>query len=202
MVCYVSIFLKISQKANEASSSKKQNCKPVKVHLQSTGNSSLSKVKIKTMKMTIVILSAFIICGFPYHILEGIYNFGDHSSVPPIVAAIIGAMAVGNSAVNPYVFLLFNANGKCAQGLLHCCKPHDRRGYYESTVGMRSEYMTENTRTECATTTNGDKAKLGHQVTHDGQTECVRLSPLKYKHDNAGEYNRVVEDELKEGVEN
>ena len=67
---------------------------------------------------------------------------------------------------------------------------------------MRSEYMTENTRTECATTTNRYKAKLGHQITHDGQTECVRLSPLKYKHDNPGEYNRMVEDELKKGVEN
>ena len=206
MVCYISIFLKISHKATEASaanSNKKQSCKPGKVHLQSTGNSSLTKAKIKTMKMTIVILTAFIVCGIPYHILEGIYNFGDHRSVPPIVSAIIGAMAVANSAINPYVFLLFNANMKCVQGVVHCCKPRDHRGYYESTIGTRTEYTMD--RTECTTNggdgggggggsaavTRGDK---NNHFTADGQTECVRLTSLNSQ-TNKKQYSRVADEE-------
>ena len=58
-----------------------QVIKPGKVHLQSTPSSSLPKAKIKTLKMTCVIVSVFLICGLPYFILEMIYNFGDHSKV-------------------------------------------------------------------------------------------------------------------------
>ena len=58
-----------------------QVIKPGKVHLQSTPSSSLPKAKIKTLKMTCVIVSVFLICGLPYFILEMIYNFGDHRTV-------------------------------------------------------------------------------------------------------------------------
>ena len=204
MICYVSIFLKISKKANESAPAK-PNAKPGKIHLQSTGSSALTKAKIKTLKMTIVILTTFIIFGIPYHVLEGIYNFGNHEMVPAMVASIIGGMAVANSVTNPYVFLLFNANTKCLSGILHCRKRHDRRGNYESTVGSRTEFTTADTRTEysCAYSTtavsNGarEKSKYMTYPSNDmnNSKEYMKLNQIKPKEENKMDYSRVAAEE-------
>ena len=97
--------------------------------------------------MTVVIVLTFILCGMPYHILELIYSFGDHSKVSPVLAAILGGMAPVNSATNPYVFLLFNANTKCMRGVLASILPRRllniRGGDYETA--LRSDYSTMHT---------------------------------------------------------
>ena len=144
-VCYFRIFLKIAEKANEskAGNQKKQSIKPGKVHLQSTPSSSLPKAKIKTLKMTIAILSAFIICNLPLNIIEMIFSYGDHTAVPMIVYGIVGSMAPANSAINPWVFLAFNANMACVRRVgkaLPWVKSRDARIYLESTMSTRSEF--------------------------------------------------------------
>ncbi len=62
--------------------------------------------------------------------------------IPSKVAAVLGSMAVANSAANPWVFLLFNVNLKCLQFAFgNCfsvpsCLETDfttRRGIYDST---------------------------------------------------------------------
>ena len=148
ILCYVRIFLKIAEKANESQSNKKQPCKPGKVHLQSTPSSSLPKAKIKTLKMTVVIVLTFILCSLPYHVMEMIYSYGDHTIISPVVASIIGGMGVANSAVNPYVFLLFNVNAKCLKGVSSIFPWSRERNRFESTMSTastRSEYITNRT---------------------------------------------------------
>lgn len=81
-----------------------------RVSIQSTRVTSFARAKTKTLKMTVVILGAFVVCGLPYHVLEMIYSYGDHSAVPAWLAAVLGSMAVANSAVNPFVFLAFSIN--------------------------------------------------------------------------------------------
>ena len=137
--CYTAIFLKISRKANTASTHSSTNRKSTyssnssrgKAHERAAGklivvstNSStaLSSAKMKILKMSVVIIGTFIVCGLPYHILEMIYSYGNHVSVAPEVAAILGGMAVANSAVNPFVFLAFNANRPCVSNFLPCVK--------------------------------------------------------------------------------
>ena len=143
LTLYWYCIFQIAEKANEGKSNKKQTIKPGKVHLQSTPSSSLPKAKIKTLKMTVVMVMAFIVCGMPYPILELIYSYGDHTKVPAELASVLGGMAVANSAANPFVFLLFNANLKCLHGLaasLLPCRHRDRRAYFDSTASTRSEY--------------------------------------------------------------
>lgn len=111
----------------------------LQVHLQSTPSSSLPKAKIKTLKMTVVMVVAFILCGMPYPILEMIYSFGDHRIVSPELAGILGSMAVANSAANPYVFLLFNANLSCLRSILGAVPCFNRR--LQASPSKRSEYM-------------------------------------------------------------
>lgn len=141
--CYIRIFLKIAEKANEGKNRKPTN-KPGKVFLTSTASSSLPKAKVKTLKMTLVIVFSFIVCVLPYHIVEAIFNFGDSRWVSKMAYAILGAMACANSATNPYVFLLFNANMKCARGFMSsvfpCGRSRDSRAYADSNASTRSEY--------------------------------------------------------------
>lgn len=94
-----------------------------RISIQSTHVASFVRAKTKTFKMTVVILAAFVICSLPYHVLEMIYSFGDHSAVPPWLAALLGSTAVANSAVNPYVFLAFSINNQWCCFVAQRCLP-------------------------------------------------------------------------------
>jgi hypothetical protein len=82
----------------------------LQVHLTSTASSSLPKAKIKTLKMTLVIVLAFIVFGMPYFVAEMIMSYGNYRLLDRQVYAILGGVAPANSAANPYIFLLFSAN--------------------------------------------------------------------------------------------
>ncbi|XP_045215729.2 mesotocin receptor-like isoform X2 [Mercenaria mercenaria] len=118
IVCYTRIFMKISRKANQNS----VKYKPGKVCLQSTHSSSLPKAKLKTLKMTFVIILTFIICTMPYFIVEMIMSYGDHCIISKKLYALLGGMAACNSATNPYVFLLFNVQFNKLKMLCNCNK--------------------------------------------------------------------------------
>lgn len=147
-VCYARIFLKISQKAAESNTNRRQTFKPGKVHLQSTPSSSLPKAKIKTLKMTFVIVSTFIFFGLPYFIAEMIMSYGDHRVLNEYLYAVLGAVAPAPSSINPYVFLLFNANWRCLAGLSNSLPwsnaVHDRRRYIYSNTSLRTEFTSVN----------------------------------------------------------
>ena len=125
--CYLRIYLKIAQKVKEATSSV-MSLKPGKVHLQST-SSTLPKAKIKTLKMTVVIVTVFLLCGLPYHVMELLFNFWKHDYVPKVVIAIMGALPVANSVVNPYIFIFFNVTCRSWKGVMH---QNVRQSYIES----------------------------------------------------------------------
>ena len=125
--CYVRIYLKISQKAEEASGGV-TSLKSGKIHLQST-SSSLPRAKIKTLKMTVVIVTIFLLCGLPYHVMELLFNFWKHDYIPKVVTAIMGALPVANSVINPYIFLLFNVNEQCLRSVV---RPNPRRAHVDS----------------------------------------------------------------------
>ncbi|XP_063431093.1 arg8-vasotocin receptor-like [Mytilus trossulus] len=135
--CYTRIFLKIARKARESRKSR-QVIKPGKIHLQSTQSSSLPKAKVKTLKMTFVIVAVYAVCGLPYFIAEMIMSYGDHCVISPLVYGLLGSLAVANSTANPYVFLLFNTN----------CKMSDLRRGPSDGIGTQKTcvYSTTSTR--------------------------------------------------------
>ncbi|XP_070542760.1 neuropeptide S receptor-like [Ptychodera flava] len=110
-VAYARIFKKIADKAHDSKKEpRKSSVKQGRVHLQSTGSGSLSRAKIKTLKMTAVILLTFIVCGLPFFIAEMCVSYSN--KIDTEVYAILGIFAVANSATNPYVFLVFNINDR------------------------------------------------------------------------------------------
>ena len=107
------------------------------MRLQSTSRGNLPAARVKTFKMAIVIGLAFVVCSLPYHVLEMIYSFSDHQRASGRVAAVIGAMAVANSAINPYIFMLFNMSASDASGLCrHLAKTRD------TTLSMRTDFTS------------------------------------------------------------
>ncbi|XP_035657597.1 mesotocin receptor-like [Branchiostoma floridae] len=134
-VTYARILKKISDKVKEGKSSKRATFnKKGKVYLQSTGTGTLSKAKIKTLKMTIVIILTFFICGAPYFIIEMWMAFGDPSKLNPDVIAVLGIFASANTATNPFVFLYFNTTQACLKELGQADKTG---GYGLSTKSTR-----------------------------------------------------------------
>ncbi|XP_066271225.1 oxytocin receptor-like [Branchiostoma lanceolatum] len=81
----------------------------------------LPRAKVKTLKMTLVIIMAFVLCGLPYFIVEIKVAFGGMSQLDMDVYAVLGVFAVANSAVNPFVFLFFNSNNKFIHSLEQKC---------------------------------------------------------------------------------
>lgn len=120
--CYIRIFVTVATRA-DASCKKKtaierkqrqskgslsSTLDDVILAVNTTQSSYLPRAKSKTLKMTIVIISVFIACGLPYHVLEMVYSFSDHRLLSGVPSAIMGAMAIANSAANPYIVLGFN----------------------------------------------------------------------------------------------
>ncbi|XP_078573605.1 oxytocin receptor-like [Branchiostoma floridae x Branchiostoma japonicum] len=81
----------------------------------------LPRAKVKTLKMTLVIIMAFVLCGLPYFIVEIKVAFGGMSQLDVDVYAVLGVFAVANSAVNPFVFLFFNSTNKFVHSLEQKC---------------------------------------------------------------------------------
>lgn len=73
---------------------------------------TFSQAKIKTLKMTIVIVLTFIVCNLPYYVQEMIFAFGNHDMLNMSFVAISGIISASNSAANPYIFLLFHSRNK------------------------------------------------------------------------------------------
>jgi len=110
VLCYTRIFMKVAQKANENTNKKTLRFKTQtgKVYLQSTHSTALPKAKIKTLKLTFVIIMLFILCSSPYFVVEMIMSFGDHCLISEVIYGLLGGMAACNSAANPFIFLGFN----------------------------------------------------------------------------------------------
>ncbi|XP_005111608.1 vasopressin V2 receptor [Aplysia californica] len=144
-VCYIRIFLKIARKASDSRTTKRQSFKPGKIHLtSSTTSATLQSAKLKTLRMTVVIVTCFIVCGLPYFIAEMILSYGDFHMLSKSVYALLGGIAVANSAVNPYIFLLFSVNHHCLRSLKMCpaqTGPNNRQLMYNGSVRSR-EYST------------------------------------------------------------
>lgn len=91
----------------------KNNEKKVRWTSQATSSRGvIPKAKIKTIKMTLVIVLAYILCWSPYFVFDLLYVYGQipNQSSQRVIAitAFIQSLAPLNSAVNPFIFLLFN----------------------------------------------------------------------------------------------
>ncbi|KAJ1208571.1 hypothetical protein NDU88_003955 [Pleurodeles waltl] len=74
-------------------------------------NSAIPRARVKTLKMTLVIIALFVLCGLPYFVVELKLALGRRTGLDAQVMAVLGIFVVTNSAVNPYVYLCFRSGG-------------------------------------------------------------------------------------------
>uniref|UniRef100_A0A0K2V4B7 Cardioacceleratory peptide receptor 2 [Tribolium castaneum] n=1 Tax=Lepeophtheirus salmonis TaxID=72036 RepID=A0A0K2V4B7_LEPSM len=81
----------------------------------------IPKAKVKTIKMTFVIIFVFILCWSPYIVFDMLQVYGCIPDSPTnrAIATFIQSLAPLNSAANPIIYCLFSANmGSCIQTLM------------------------------------------------------------------------------------
>nr|XP_006811678.1 PREDICTED: cardioacceleratory peptide receptor-like [Saccoglossus kowalevskii] len=120
-------------------------------HKKGAGHKQMSAIitraKIKTLKMTLVIILTFIICGMPYFLMEMIVSNNNTVKVDPNVYAVLGIFALSNSAANPFVFLFFNSDNKLFLLLeqrfcFTCFKTHEVKGHAVKSCDMDKSDVT------------------------------------------------------------
>jgi len=85
----------------------------------------IPKAKVKTIKMTFVIISVFILCWSPYIVFDllQVYNLIPDTKTTQAVATFIQSLAPLNSAANPLIYCLFSTNfGQTICNIFGCRK--------------------------------------------------------------------------------
>lgn len=118
----------------------------------------IPKAKVKTIKMTFVIVFVFILCWSPYIIFDLLQVYGlmplgqNTSNAHQAVATFIQSLAPLNSAANPVIYFLFSSNvGKYLSN--HWCTRHMQRVFcfccppdpLESSLNTSSTLRTTST---------------------------------------------------------
>ncbi|VEN47316.1 unnamed protein product, partial [Callosobruchus maculatus] len=108
----------------------------------------IPRAKVKTVKITLVIVSVFVICWSPYMIFDMLQVYGQ---VPPTqtniaIATFVQSLAPLNSAANPLIYAIFSTHCGRILWLLPpfkwMCKKRKKRSK-DSTTNTQSSTMSE-----------------------------------------------------------
>ncbi|XP_059048284.1 cardioacceleratory peptide receptor-like [Achroia grisella] len=111
--CYGVIVVTIRQKSNRVLGRRATATRQYSDDLDSRRASSrgiIPKAKIKTVKMTFVIVFVFVLCWSPYMIFDllQVYDFIPDTQVNVAIASLIQSLAPLNSAANPVIYFIFS----------------------------------------------------------------------------------------------
>ncbi|XP_005102825.1 cardioacceleratory peptide receptor-like [Aplysia californica] len=106
----------------------------------------IPRAKIKTIKMTLVIVLVFIICWSPYFVFDllSVYGYIEHTQDTVGTATFIQSLAPLNSAANPIIYAAFNT--KMCVDLFRCRHRHRRGSSPNNTAYYSGSAMMTNRR--------------------------------------------------------
>ncbi|KAM7285825.1 cardioacceleratory peptide receptor isoform X2 [Ixodes scapularis] len=115
----------------------------------------IPKAKIKTIKMTLIIVFVFILCWSPYFVYDllQVYGYTSQTQTAIAVSTFVQSLAPLNSVANPVIYCLFSTNlcrNLRSVGLCNCLAERlcgwwpstPRRSWREQTVSRPSECST------------------------------------------------------------
>ncbi|KAK8784004.1 hypothetical protein V5799_009631, partial [Amblyomma americanum] len=75
----------------------------------------IPKAKVKTVKMTLIIVLAFVLCWSPYFVFDllQVYGATPQTQAAIAVATFIQSLAPLNSVANPLIYCFFSSNNMC-----------------------------------------------------------------------------------------
>ena len=121
----------------------------------------IPKAKVKTVKMTFVIIFVFILCWSPYMIFDllQVFELLGPKGVDPAIATFIQSFAHLNSAANPLIYCLFSTNiGATLCGVIRCRKKQEILPTGLTTSGTHSTSQSATRSSAYPTTTTMQKA--------------------------------------------
>lgn len=116
-VSYTIILYVVIKKTRET----KANQHATNGGLRRSGTGNIGRAKVKTLKMTLIIVIAFILCWTPYYVMCLWYWFDRETArkVDPIIQRGLFLFAVSNSCMDPIVYGFFTMNLK--REIRRCC---------------------------------------------------------------------------------
>ncbi|KAF8367845.1 gnrr-1, partial [Pristionchus pacificus] len=117
LVCYTLILFKISSGARGVEEKNRDNGGLLR--RSTAGN--LERARSRTLRMTFVIVLAFLLCWSPYAIVMFLHFSTGAKWIPKDVRKLIYAFAVFNSAITPYLYGYFSFDVKKELKLLAKC---------------------------------------------------------------------------------
>ncbi|XP_064110501.1 vasopressin V1a receptor-like isoform X2 [Macrobrachium nipponense] len=139
IIAYTRIILEITRKSRDTKQDySREERYHGRLHLRRSNMSNIERARTRTLRMTFIIVMAFIWCWTPYA-LGTLWNFIDPEtfhSMNQQVQDILFIIAVSNSVVNPIIYGRYSIS--CCRGLWYkagdfcccccfCCCPHQRR---------------------------------------------------------------------------
>ncbi|XP_045111027.1 cardioacceleratory peptide receptor-like isoform X3 [Portunus trituberculatus] len=102
----------VTSKALGARNGEKRGANPDDDSRRASSRGLIPKAKIKTVKMTLVIVFVFILCWSPYIVFDllQVYGYVPQSATNIAVATFIQSLAPLNSAANPIIYCLFSTH--------------------------------------------------------------------------------------------
>ncbi|KAG7299637.1 hypothetical protein JYU34_016626 [Plutella xylostella] len=112
--CYGVIVVTIRQKSQRVLGKRPSVTRTYSDDLESRRASSrgiIPKAKIKTVKMTFVIVFVFVLCWSPYMIFDllQVYDYVPETHTNVAIASLIQSLAPLNSAANPVIYFIFSS---------------------------------------------------------------------------------------------
>jgi len=143
----------------------------------------IPKAKVKTIKMTFVIVFVFILCWSPYIIFDMLqaYNLLPTNKTVATIATFIQSLSPLNSAANPLIYFMFSANFSkyFRNSRLRrwcCCIGPEDPGYHSTANTSTSSSNLRTTSTLMSTTSNNGYTKHHRDSLLPDKVSTVRFS--------------------------
>lgn len=109
-LCYAIIIRTIWAKGTNTGTGDRRNGN-IDISRRASSRGLIPRAKVKTVKMTVVIVIVFIVCWSPYIIFDLLQVFDQipHTQTNIAIATLMQSLAPLNSAANPLIYCLFSA---------------------------------------------------------------------------------------------
>ncbi|XP_054640347.1 oxytocin receptor-like [Dunckerocampus dactyliophorus] len=109
---------------------------------RASGAAGMSKARVKTLKMTVVIVTAYIVCWSPFFTVQLWSAWDAHAPTETATFTILMLLASLNSCVNPVIYLLFS--GQLPRRLLTpvCRRRSDAKDSVHEDATLVSTFYT------------------------------------------------------------
>ncbi|XP_036394690.1 gonadotropin-releasing hormone II receptor-like [Megalops cyprinoides] len=117
--CYTRILIEINQQLHKSKGG--ESC------LRRSGTDMIPKARMKTLKMTIIIVVSFIVCWTPYYLLGIWYWFHPQmlQVTPEYVHHILFVFGNLNTCCDPVIYGLYTPSFRADLAVCWCCRPQD-----------------------------------------------------------------------------